>query len=173
MFGGDKQVELMGRVLYRPGYPLTCLLVALDGPFSAHSSRKKTPPLNGGGDAARTMQSHLMNKRRSEVSVAPLRPLALNRATEILPYRGTLFLKGKSDIFCTERLTDSGKWAPAGACDGLMQPPLAYLLLETHARIVALVRISTVVGDADVGNVLWVCNQESRKNAEYFYTTQH
>eukprot|EP00752_Nemacystus_decipiens_P001367 g1356.t1 len=40
------------------------------------------------------MQSHLMNKRRSEVSVAPLRPLALNRATsEILPYRGTLFLK--------------------------------------------------------------------------------
>eukprot|EP00903_Cladosiphon_okamuranus_P012628 g11814.t1 len=38
--------------------------------------------------------SHVMNKRRSEVSVAPLRPLALNRATsEILPYRGTLFLK--------------------------------------------------------------------------------
>lgn len=37
-----------------------------------------------------------MNKRRSEVSVAPLRPLALNRATEILPYRGTLFLKGET-----------------------------------------------------------------------------
>ena len=44
------------------------------------------------------MQSHLMNKRRSEVSVAPLRPLALNRATsEILPYRGTLFLKGEPE----------------------------------------------------------------------------
>ncbi|CAM9215574.1 unnamed protein product [Scytosiphon promiscuus] len=40
------------------------------------------------------MQSHLVSRRRSEVAVAPLRPLALSRATpEILPYRGTLFLK--------------------------------------------------------------------------------
>lgn len=45
---------------------------------------------------ATIMQSHVMTKRRSEVGVAPLRPLALNRATsEILPSRGTLFLKGE------------------------------------------------------------------------------
>lgn len=46
---------------------------------------------------ATIMQSHVMTKRRSEVGVAALRPLALNRATsEILPSRGTLFLKGES-----------------------------------------------------------------------------
>lgn len=36
-----------------------------------------------------------MGKRRSEVDVASLRPLSLNRATtDVAPARGTLFLKG-------------------------------------------------------------------------------
>ena len=52
------------------------------------------------------MQSHVMTKRRSEVGVASLRPLALNRATsEILPSRGTLFLKGESTESATTTLT--------------------------------------------------------------------
>lgn len=41
------------------------------------------------------MQAKMMGKRRSEVDVSSLRPLALNRATtEVVPARGTLFLKG-------------------------------------------------------------------------------
>ena len=43
------------------------------------------------------MRSQMMNRRRAEVAVAPLRPISLSRAAteEMLPSRGTLFLKGE------------------------------------------------------------------------------
>lgn len=58
------------------------------------------------------MQSHMMSKRRSEVSVAALRPLALNRATtEVVPARGTLFLKGELKSSCNGMLDISLRMA--------------------------------------------------------------
>lgn len=85
------------------------------------------------------MQSHLMNKRRSEVSVAPLRPLALNRATsEILPYRGTLFLKGESENKQRGERTRERLWNKA-AVDGMWHVCRARVV--NHARVVALLDV--------------------------------